>query len=208
MQQSHSNVVICYARLDPALQEVSARLGAEFSRLVEAQVTAAPFIPGALQAIQDLHAHGLLCFVVSGTPQDELRRICDQRDLTRLFGGHVYGSPALKPDIVRRLVAGARLVPNDGMMVRRAWPGPRPLPVHRRRDHGLRGGARDGAGRARGVGDDLMIGARRCSFSASCCPVMQARSRPRPPHAPTSTPAWPRSLRCEGCRVRGSTWYV
>lgn len=45
----------------------------------------------------------LVRFVVSGTPQDELRRITDLRGISRHFTG-VYGSPRKKEEITNEML--------------------------------------------------------------------------------------------------------
>ena len=88
----------------PLPEEEKLALGARFSELVEEQVVLAPYIDGALESIHALHAAGIPSYVVSGTPQDELRRITARRGLDPFFKG-VYGSPKLKPEIVEEVLA-------------------------------------------------------------------------------------------------------
>ncbi|MDA0997351.1 MAG: HAD hydrolase-like protein [Proteobacteria bacterium] len=81
-----------------ALTEIAGRYG----ELVEAKVTAAPWVEGAREFLdnvrQDKH-----CFVVSGTPEPELRRIVDARGMTGYFT-EVRGSPMDKTEIVDELI--------------------------------------------------------------------------------------------------------
>ncbi|GIV34075.1 MAG: haloacid dehalogenase [Chitinophagales bacterium] len=79
------------------------KLGTRFSELVFEKVLHAPFIEGFPQFIEACHQH-YDCYVVSGTPESELRLITDKRQLHRYFKG-IYGSPAKKTDILASLIA-------------------------------------------------------------------------------------------------------
>lgn len=73
-----------------------------YSGMVEEQVVNCESVDGALAFL--IRAKSVLkSFVVSGTPEDELRRITDRRGITRYFTG-VYGSPRTKDDIVNELL--------------------------------------------------------------------------------------------------------
>jgi phosphoglycolate phosphatase-like HAD superfamily hydrolase len=74
-----------------------------FSRLVEDAVVACAGVPGALDLLGRLKGRMPL-FVVSGTPDDELRRIVARRDLGHAFT-EVFGSPPEKPPIIRDILA-------------------------------------------------------------------------------------------------------
>lgn len=78
-------------------------LGNEFSALVLEEVLAAPFIPGALETLDLLLQTGVPSFVVSGTPEEELRHIVKVRQLLKYFTA-VYGSPKSKTDIVSEIL--------------------------------------------------------------------------------------------------------
>lgn len=77
-----------------------------FSTLVEDEVTACDWVPGAQQALRALHAR-LPLFVVSGTPHEELSRIFGRRDLNRWFV-EVWGSPREKTEIIEDILARHR----------------------------------------------------------------------------------------------------
>ena len=85
-------------------------LGTEFSGLVLDEVLAAPFIPGALDTLQFLLREGIPCYVVSGTPEEEVRHIVAARELTRFFV-EVYGAPRKKYDIVAGILDQAGYEP-------------------------------------------------------------------------------------------------
>jgi HAD superfamily hydrolase (TIGR01549 family) len=75
-----------------------AALAQTYSEMVEDAVVECAPVPGALEALEAWAGHCPL-YVVSGTPQDELRRIATRRGLDGFFE-IVFGSPRVKPDIV------------------------------------------------------------------------------------------------------------
>lgn len=75
-----------------------ADLAQTYSEMVEDAVVACDAVPGALDALK-AWAGRCPVYVVSGTPQDELRRIVARRGLDDFFET-VFGSPRIKPDIV------------------------------------------------------------------------------------------------------------
>ncbi len=78
-----------------------AALGRRYSSLVEDAVVTCDWVAGA-QAFLD--AAQVPLFVVSGTPEPELRRIVDHRGMGGYFRG-VFGSPRGKGEIVAKLLA-------------------------------------------------------------------------------------------------------
>jgi phosphoglycolate phosphatase-like HAD superfamily hydrolase len=90
-------------------------LGARFSELALDAIAAAPMIPGAREFLERYCRRALL-FVVSGTPDRELRAVLERRDLGAFFQA-AHGSPALKPDILRDLLARHGLAPEDACFV-------------------------------------------------------------------------------------------
>jgi len=79
------------------------QLGQSFSQLIYDEILSCPFVPGAYQFLEKYSTKYDL-FVVSGTPQDEIRNIVKQRKLDRFFR-KVYGSPKPKGEILRRIMA-------------------------------------------------------------------------------------------------------
>ena len=74
-----------------------------YASAVEDQVVHCPEVAGTTLLLSDL-AKRMPLFVVSGTPEDELRRIVAGRGWNGYFTG-VYGSPRLKDEIVRHALA-------------------------------------------------------------------------------------------------------
>lgn len=72
-------------------------LGAEFARRVRVAVLTCPYIPGAHEFLEKFHRRTNL-YVISGTPQEELRSIVRERGMDHYFRG-VFGSPRDKVTI-------------------------------------------------------------------------------------------------------------
>lgn len=79
------------------------RLGERFSELVFDEVVKADWIPGAPEFLREYHTK-YQCFVASGTPESELRRIVELRGLNPYFAG-VFGTPATKEEIARTILS-------------------------------------------------------------------------------------------------------
>ncbi len=77
-------------------------LAKDYGQMVEDAVVACDAVPGAAEAL-DAWRGRIPLYVVSGMPQDELRRIVRRRGIIDHFAS-VFGSPRLKPDIVRQVL--------------------------------------------------------------------------------------------------------
>lgn len=75
------------------------KLGEEFSDLVLNEILASPYISGSLETLTMLRQNNVPAFVVSGTPDDEIKFIVKQRCLD-VFFREVHGSPRQKDSIV------------------------------------------------------------------------------------------------------------
>lgn len=80
------------------------RLGEQFSELVLEKLLACPFVPGALELLEELKRVRIPAFIASGTPHHELEWLVERRGLAGFFQ-EVWGSPAEKPDIIELLIA-------------------------------------------------------------------------------------------------------
>lgn len=98
---------------DEATQD---RLATAFAALVFDKVCAAPFVPGALAALQALKAAEVPMVIASGTPQDELERIVQARELVPFFL-EVNGTPSEKPEVLRRTMERFACGPNELLFV-------------------------------------------------------------------------------------------
>lgn len=91
-------------------------LGQRFASLVVEEVVASDAIGGSLALLERLSARRTPCYVVSGTPEDELRVIVERRGMSHFFRD-VRGSPAEKGDLLQALCARAGHRPQHCIMV-------------------------------------------------------------------------------------------
>jgi len=88
-------------------QEKFDALSCRFSELVEAAVANAPFVDGAPEFLE--YASGRFpLYIVSATPEDELKRIVRQRGIIRFFR-EICGSPTKKKDHIECIVRNTSL---------------------------------------------------------------------------------------------------
>lgn len=92
----HCHTVIAGQPLDELIIK---RLGQSFAAMVRDEVVAASFVPGALATLQQLQQAKVPCFVVSGTPAQEMRDIVQRKGLAAYFA-EVHGSPEVKAAII------------------------------------------------------------------------------------------------------------
>jgi phosphoglycolate phosphatase-like HAD superfamily hydrolase len=104
-----------YLGVDLGQVELEA-MGHTFEDLVLRQVLEVPFLPGALEALRLLKAEGIPAFVVSGTPDAEVRHIVEQRELAQFFE-EVHGSPRRKPEILQDIFSRWSLDPGKTLFI-------------------------------------------------------------------------------------------
>jgi beta-phosphoglucomutase-like phosphatase (HAD superfamily) len=92
------------------------RQGQAFSAMVRDEVVAASYIGGALATLLKLQLSKTPCFVVSGTPEEEMRDIVDRKGLSPYFR-EVHGSPRAKSAIVADIVRRYQLVPDQCLFI-------------------------------------------------------------------------------------------
>ena len=93
-----------------------ARLGQAFADLVMEEVVAAPLIEGALSTLQQLRESGIPAFVVSGTPEDEMRLIVARKGLQPYFI-EVHGSPRPKTAIIGEILGRFHYRPEQCLFI-------------------------------------------------------------------------------------------
>ncbi len=84
---------------EPLSEAKMQELSDHFSQLVVEQVIAAPYVAGAREFL-DRHSGTLDLFVVSATPEEEIRYIVARRGMQGYFKG-VYGAPRTKLGLTR-----------------------------------------------------------------------------------------------------------
>jgi HAD superfamily hydrolase (TIGR01549 family) len=99
----------------PLDDDEKARLGSDFGRLIREEMLSCEFVPGARELLERFAASYRL-FVASGTPEDEMREIVSARGLDDFFEA-VYGTPASKAEIMRRILTERELNANEVVFV-------------------------------------------------------------------------------------------
>ena len=77
-------------------------LSKNFSSLVVEKIIKAPLVKGVVNFL--LNNPSKKKFILSATPQDELRQICESKNISQYFNG-VYGGPRSKAQIGRSILA-------------------------------------------------------------------------------------------------------
>jgi len=100
-------------------QELSARqiqdLSNRFSNMIVGDIIDSKPIKGSIEFIKK-NSQNIKQFIVSGTPQEEIREIVKKLDLENHFLG-VYGSPRSKSSIVQSLLLTANLIPESTIFI-------------------------------------------------------------------------------------------
>ncbi len=91
------------------------KLGEAFSRFVYREILDCPFVPGAYEFLGK-RSKEYRMFVASGTPQDEIRDIVNQRELDKFFSG-IYGSPRTKGEILQGILMENQLRPLEVVFI-------------------------------------------------------------------------------------------
>jgi phosphoglycolate phosphatase-like HAD superfamily hydrolase len=90
-------------------------LGEQFAAFVYQAVVKCPLVDGAMQVLEKYHRRMDL-FVVSGTPDEEIRAIVKERGLKKYFVG-VFGSPETKAGLNQRILDEYKYEPGTVMFV-------------------------------------------------------------------------------------------
>ena len=78
-------------------------LGNKFANLVIQNVLDAPWISGVKEFLEN-HSEKLDLYIVSGTPDNELKYIVENKNVSKYFKG-VFGSPATKGDLIKHILS-------------------------------------------------------------------------------------------------------
>ena len=90
-------------------------LASNFSNLVLQKVVEAPYINGVIEFIQS-HQKDMNHYVISGTPDDEMKTICDKKNISSLFHS-IHGSPTSKTDWSNSLIERHELNNNEILFI-------------------------------------------------------------------------------------------
>ncbi len=99
----------------PLADEELACLCDRFAGYVVEEVVRASYVKGAKDFL-DKCSKRYVCYVASGTPEDELKSIISRRHMSGYFRG-VYGAPKKKADIIREVLNITRCPPQEVVFV-------------------------------------------------------------------------------------------
>lgn len=91
------------------------KLDDRLSALIAREILAVPYVDGALDYLKKYHRRYRL-FIASGTPQEELRAIAQQRGIAHYFH-EIHGSPRPKKEIILDILDRNRLAPEEAAFV-------------------------------------------------------------------------------------------
>ena len=94
--------------------EVSAaeldNFGQRYAKLCRDKLLQAPFIPGALETLQDLKQKNIPAFIVTGSPAEEIWSLAKARGISPLIKD-IYGSPRSKDILLATVLQEHKLSP-------------------------------------------------------------------------------------------------
>jgi HAD superfamily hydrolase (TIGR01549 family) len=80
-----------------------AELGLKFSRLVIDDVISAQYLPGVIETLTELQSLAVPAYIVSGTPDEEMKYIAQTKKIDHHFM-EIYGSPPGKTEILTSII--------------------------------------------------------------------------------------------------------
>lgn len=99
-----------FFNIDLKKEEID-KLSERFSELVFRRVINAPFIIGAKETLEYCAKNSIPSYIVSGTPEEEIKRIVLERGLDRYFI-EVHGSPRKKDEITNDILNRKKYEPS------------------------------------------------------------------------------------------------
>lgn len=99
----------------PLTKDDEQKLGDRFSQYVEDAVVTAKYVAGAYEFLENNY-QSIPLFVASGTPDQELKRIIERRNMQHYFVS-VHGSPAKKGEIIQSIITNHRFNCDRTLMV-------------------------------------------------------------------------------------------
>ena len=89
-------------------------LADQFSQLVIDHVVSSPWVPGVRDFLEEYRGK-VPMYIVSGTPENELKSIVDARQMAHYFDS-ILGSPTTKPVHIRRILHDHEIPSNQAVM--------------------------------------------------------------------------------------------
>lgn len=99
----------------PLTKDDEQKLGDRFSQYVKDAVVTAKYVAGAYEFLENNY-QSIPLFVASGTPDQELKRIIERRNMQHYFVS-VHGSPAKKGDIIQSIITNHQFNCDRTLMV-------------------------------------------------------------------------------------------
>ena len=93
--QNYLNITLSEAEVE--------KLAQQFSDIVVQKVIESDWVKGVKEFLEE-NQNNIDMYVISGTPQNELKKIVKERNMEKYFKG-VYGTPKTKPEIMNRIIA-------------------------------------------------------------------------------------------------------
>lgn len=93
----------------------SDELGKRFSEAVINEMLMCPFVKGALEFLEK-YSRIVTLYIASGTPEEELRYIVEERGLSKYFKA-VCGTPASKTDIILNIINKEKIKNVDAVFI-------------------------------------------------------------------------------------------
>ena len=95
--------------------DIGRELSRQYNQIISDQIDSAPWMPGALEFIQEWHAK-LPLYLASATPHDELQQFLERRSLTVFFRS-AWGFPTAKHDALLQIIAELHSEPTAILMI-------------------------------------------------------------------------------------------
>lgn len=88
----------------------------DFSYLVKQKVINSPWVPGVVEFIKYIHAEGIISYIITATPQDEINEILDEIKIDSFFE-EIIGAPTKKSIAIKRIIDKYQLKDKDAVMI-------------------------------------------------------------------------------------------
>lgn len=92
------------------------KLSDKFSSIVKEKIIMADEICGATKLLDKLNYMNVNCFIVSATPNDEMKEIVEKKKWNKYFK-EVLGSPKNKSELINDLMKKYNIKNNNGIMI-------------------------------------------------------------------------------------------
>lgn len=86
-----------------------------FSDIVLKRVIGSPWVPGALEYLNQSHSSSNF-ILVTATPEDEIRTILERLGIRSYFR-HIFGAPIQKTEVIAKVIKKALLKPGQALMI-------------------------------------------------------------------------------------------